>query len=96
MSQTEIKNEEEIESFEQYFSQIARQVSEKHNFDELIKEKKEAEKLRMIKEIQERLSLITGPDAMMQPFINSHLSLESRLRSFGNQMNGNSLLLARS
>lgn len=47
----ENRREEEIESFEEYFAYSAKLISEKHNFDELIKAKKESEKIRMIREI---------------------------------------------
>ena len=46
-----IQSEEEITEFEQLFVNIATSVEMKFDFEEQIKEKKEAEKMRMIKEI---------------------------------------------
>lgn len=44
-------NEEEASEFEDIFVQVAEQVELKHNFEDEIRDKKEQEKIKMIREI---------------------------------------------
>jgi len=57
------------QTFVDIFIRVAEDVEKSHDFEQEIKSKKESEKLKLIMEIQERLSLYTRADDIVLPVL---------------------------